>query len=83
MDSWLEEQSNKVKRTCVICDEYGPGTPEGSAFAQFLALPPDRRHGTTFTTFVKGYLHKRLHARGAVTTWRDHAVRCLGHGGEF
>ena len=81
LKDWLQEQSSKEKRTCVICEKYGPGTPEGEALEQYLSMTTEQRYGMAFYTFVRTYLHKRLHATGAGTTWKDHVTRCLGRGG--
>ena len=81
LKGWLEQHSSRAKRTCSICEKYGPGTPEGEALNQYLSLKPDQRYGVAFYTFVRTYLHKRLHATGAATTWKDHVTRCLGMGG--
>lgn len=81
LSSWLEERGSGGKRSCVICENYGEGTPEGEALLQFLGLKPEQRHGTAFATFVRLYLQKRLHAQGDITTWKSHVVRCLNMGG--
>lgn len=80
LTGWLEERGRGAKRSCVICANYGAGSEEAKALAEFLDMTPDERHGTAFNTFVRLYLHKRMDALGDATTWRSHVVRCLGRG---
>lgn len=83
LEDWIVETTSKAKRSCKICEKYGPRTAEHEALHKFLDMNTVERRGMTWTTFWKGYLQEHLGVPEGIGTWKDHIRRCLGRGADL
>ncbi len=81
-DTWMAGAKDAVgsKRSCTICQRYGPKTTAGKALREYLDLPWTDRHGVALSTFVREFMQGHLGIAHCTQTWQSHIVRCLGKG---
>ena len=80
LEEWINEKTSRLKRSCKICEKYGPKSAEFQALSQFLDMNSVQRRGMTWTTFYKGYLQEHLNVPEGIGTWKDHIRRCINRG---
>jgi len=83
LEEWINEKTSRLKRSCKICEKYGPKSVEYQALEQFLDMTSVQRRGMTWTTFYKGYLQEHLNVPEGIGTWKDHIRRCMNRGSDL
>lgn len=73
----LDWRDLKAEKDCLICKEYGEGTPQARALEDYLGTPRQERHGVRWHTFVTLFLRDKLKSKGAASTWARHVDLCL------